>query len=517
MTESKEKARLLGNRGRRPHGRQEMKTRFGFVLVLTIVLMIGFLTAPARPNGPHAGSDASSPAASWSVKSAALASRTSAPTSPLDVGSGAASGTRVGPNVDVSNEPGPQSETSIAINPANPNVIVAGSNEIFRLPMRAYFSSDAGKNWGGVDLPLPPPTQPHGIDFGSDPGVAWDTLGNVYYSYIVVFFSKGFKGVVGTEMAVARSSDGGQTWTATFFDLQTGSSKFNDKPMISVDTNPGSAFLNRIYVAWDAASGSPGIQESSSGDHGVTFSSPVSAGIPKGIGADPFVGPDGTLYVAWQDFHANQELVSRSTDGGASFGSPAVIATTLASFDVAIPAQAFRHALIYPACGADASAGPNRGTLYCSWTDETPANGMDAFVAHSTDGGITWSSPVRANDDPAGVANDQFNQWLAVDPADGSVSVSFYDTRNDPTHVSTDVYYARSTDGGNTFGANVKVTTAPTNEAVSGADFGNQYGDYEGIAALNGAVHPVWTDRRASVANVPGLDEEVFTATITIG
>ena len=477
---------------------------------------MGFLAvAPARPAGP-AGSIAlvasSAPSATWWVKANALASGAAA-----DLAASSTSTVSVGPNIDVSNEPGPQSETSIAINPENPREIVAGSNEIFRLPMRAYLSSNAGKAWAGVDLPLPPPTQAHGIDFGSDPGVAWDTLGNVYYSYIVVFFSKGFAGVVGTEMAVARSSDGGQTWTATYFDLQTGGSMFNDKPMIAVDTNPGSPFLNRVYVAWDAAGGPLGIQLSSSADQGVTFSAPVSAGIPMGIGADPFVGPDGTLHVAWQDFHDNLELVSTSTDGGATFATPVEIAPTIASFDVGIPAMAVRRALIYPACGADASGGPNRGTLYCSWTDETPANGMDAFVARSTDGGATWSAPVRVNDDATGVANDQFNQWLAVDPTDGSISVSFYDTRNDPTHLSTDVYFARSTDAGLTFGTNVKVTTEPTNEAIAGADpFGNQYGDYEGIAAFAGRVHPVWTDRRASVAAVPGLFEEVFTATITV-
>jgi hypothetical protein len=493
-----------------------MKTSVSVLLVLGVSLSMGFLgVAPARsasPGAPLASAASAAPSPAWWGKATALASVAATD----NLAASSRSTVSVGPNVDVSDEPGPQSETSIAINPENPKEIVAGSNEIFRLPMRAYFSSNAGKTWAGVDLPLPPPTQAHGIDFGSDPGVAWDTLGNVYYSYIVVFFSKGFAGVVGTEMAVARSSDGGQTWTATFFDLQTGASMFNDKPMITVDTNPGSSFVNRVYVAWDAAGGPLGIQVSSSSDHGVSFSAPVSAGIPKGIGADPFVGPDGALHVAWQDFHDNLELVSTSTDGGATFSAPVTIAPTMASFDVGVPAQAFRRALIYPACGADGSQGPNRGTLYCSWTDETTANGMDAFVARSTDGGMTWSAPVRVNDDPTGSANDQFNQWLAVDPTDGSISVSFYDTRNDPTHVSTDVFVARSTDGGVTFGANIQVTSAPTNEAASGADFGNQYGDYEGIAAFGGRIHPVWTDRRASVAGVPGLDEEIFTATITV-
>jgi len=57
------------------------------------------------------------------------------------------------------------------------------------------------------------------------------------------------------------------------------------------------------------------------------------------------------------------------------------------------------------------------------------------------------------------------------------------------------------------------VTTAATDETTQGADLGNQYGDYEGIAALGGVVHPVWTDRRASLP--AALNEEVFTATIT--
>ena len=80
--------------------------------------------------------------------------------------------------------------------------------------MRGYFSSDGGATWGGVDLPLPPAIGTNGYDFGSDPGVAWDLHGNVYYSYIVVFFGKG-GGAKGSEMAVARSSDGGQMWLHT--------------------------------------------------------------------------------------------------------------------------------------------------------------------------------------------------------------------------------------------------------------------------------------------------------------
>src|SRR5260370_41221912 len=77
-------------------------------------------------------------------------------------------------NVDVSNECGPQSETFITINQNKPKILAAGSNEIFRLPMRGYFSTNGGGSWGGVDLPLPPAKGANGTDFGSDPTLAFD-------------------------------------------------------------------------------------------------------------------------------------------------------------------------------------------------------------------------------------------------------------------------------------------------------------------------------------------------------
>src|SRR5438552_7721235 len=155
-------------------------------------------------------------------------------------------------NVDASNECGPQSETYITLNPSQPSTLSAGSNEIFRLPMRGYFSSDGGGTWGGVDLPLPPP-KGNGTDFGSDPTLAFDTRGNVYYGYIVVFFGNG-SGINGTAMAVARSQDGGRTYpSVTYFSSEGGTNHFNDKPMITADTSASSPFRDRVYIAWDAA------------------------------------------------------------------------------------------------------------------------------------------------------------------------------------------------------------------------------------------------------------------------
>ena len=269
-------------------------------------------------------------------------------------------------------------------------------------------------------------------------------------------------------MAVAKSTDGGKTWPqVTFFNFNSGSGKFNDKPMIAVDTNPSSPFRDNVYVAWDNASLNQGKSSANdallfarSTDGGKTFSSPKSVnnltgGPSEVIGADPFVGPNGEVYVAWHDIENNRLMFNSSFDGGITFGSEQEIAPTVVAFDDGIPAMASRRALLYPACDADRSSGANRGTLYCSWMDETPANGTDIFVARSAARGAKWSGKVRVNDDPAGVGKDQFNQWLSVDPVTGSVNLSWNDARNDPNDVKTDIYFAQSTNGGLAFAPNV--------------------------------------------------------------
>jgi len=496
----------------------------GLALLLILCVSIAFV-----PTGVHARSSSSSNTSynqpTWWAKYQRLLQGTtssSSRTKPLSVGT----------NVDMSNEDTPQSETSITVNPNNPKVLVGGSNEIVRLPMRGYFSSDGGTSWGAVDLPLPPPATTNGTDFGSDPGVAFDTRGNVYYSYIVVFFNRSFRSIQGTEMAVAKSSDGGQTWPqVTFFNFNSGSGKFNDKPYLAVDTNPNSPFRDSVYVAWDNASGGKSSANNAllfarSTDGGLTFSSPIAVNTLTGgpssvIGAEPFVGPNGEVYVAWHDVQNNMLLVNSSFDGGVTFGQPVTISPTVVAFDDGIPAQASRRALLYPACDADRSNGANRGTLYCSWMDETASNGTDIFVARSTDRGASWSTPLRVNDDPTGVRKDQFNQWLSVDPVTGSVNLSWNDARNDPADIKTDIFFSQSTNGGLSFLPNSKVTTEMSDESANNpfADAGNQYGDYEGIVAFDGSIHPIWTDGRfdATIDPATGLTvgEEIFTATIS--
>ncbi|HTK37177.1 MAG TPA: sialidase family protein [Pyrinomonadaceae bacterium] len=436
-------------------------------------------------------------------------------------------------NVDVSNECGPQSETFITLNQNKPKYLAAGSNEIFRLPMRGYFSSNGGSNWGGVDLPLPPPIGTNGVDFGSDPTLAFDTRNNVFYGYIVVFFGNG-NGINGTEMAVARSTDGGQTYpSVTFFSFEGGTNHFNDKPMISADTNPSSPFRDNIYIAWDAASGgstSGGIRVATSTDHGATFTvtrADDPSGPGRSIGASPSVGPNGEVYVAWNDYAANTISFNRSFDGGKTWGKQSVIAPKSIPFDIAIPAELFRAALIYPVLDVDRSNGPFRGRLYASWLDHGQ-NGTDIFLSYSDDHGATWSLP-RTIADALNIPVDRFNHWMSVDPVTGEVNISFYDTRNDATgfRYTTDTYLTQSKDGGATWlSPNVRVSTASSNEhdcdgvfPCTGINYGNQQGDYEGLVSFNSISYPIWTDSRRQLAPITGCSrgiamEEVFTAKV---
>jgi hypothetical protein len=451
-------------------------------------------------------------------------------------GGGPGTSLTVGSNVDVSNECGPQSETFITINPVSSKSLAAGSNEIFRDPMRGYFSTDGGSTWGAVDAPLPPPLQgTNDSRFGSDPSLVFDSRGNLFYGYIVVYFGGG-NGVDGSQIAVARSTDGGKSYPQfTLFGFQSGSNHFNDKPMITADANPASPFRDRLYIAWDAASGGNaidgGIRLARSSDAGMTFSTARvddPSGPGQGIGAVPFVGPNGEVYVAWNDYKNNLIALNSSFDGGVTWGAQRTISQKTAAFDVGIPAELFRRALVYPACDADRSTGAHRGRLYCSWMDLTPAGVTDILNSFSDDRGLTWTAPHPVTDQLLQLV-DRFNHWLAVDPVTGDVNLSFYDTRNDTTgsRFMTDTFFTQSVDGGVTFRSpNVRVSSVSSNEhdcngvfPCSAINYGNQQGDYEGLASRGGVSHPIWTDSRRQLESSAGcrtnlLMEEVFTTTV---
>jgi hypothetical protein len=287
--------------------------------------------------------------------------------------------------------------------------------------------------------------------------------------------------------------------------------------MITIDTADGSQFKDNIYVAWDIPGS--GMRFVRSTDKGATWSTPATLSTDSAIGAHLATGPAGELYVAWPDTTSRQLRIRRSDNGGSSFEPVRTITTTKDSYDMSIPAMCSRNALIYVALGVDRSAGANKGSIYAAWTDleGSPAPDCDSngaahtnvYVSASRDKGVTWSAPVIVHANTPKV--DQFNQWMDVDPADGTIHVAFYDTRDDPQRKNTHLYYTSSSDGGRTWAKEIKVTSAPTDETGGGANAGNQYGDYNGLVVFRGLAHPSWTDRRAQS---PGGKEQIYTATV---
>jgi hypothetical protein len=273
-----------------------------------------------------------------------------------------------------------------------------------------------------------------------------------------------------------------------------------------------------VYIAWDAASGGSiggGVRVATSRDHGATFSitrvdDPNGPG--RSIGASPAVGPNGEVYVAWNDYIANAIVFNRSFDGGQTWGGPTTISAKTLSFDIRIPAESFRGALVYPSLDVDRSSGPNRGRIYCSWMDLTSANVTDIFLSYSDNAGVTWSAPSPVTDQlPTAV--DRFNHWMSVDPVTGGVNVAFYDTRNDTTgfRYQTDYYLAKSSDGVRFSGADLRVSTVSSNEhdcngvfPCQAINYGNQQGDYEGLVSFGGVSYPIWTDSRRQLDSAAG-------------
>jgi hypothetical protein len=182
------------------------------------------------------------------------------------------------------------------------------------------------------------------------------------------------------------------------------------------------------------------------------------------------------VYVVW---NGPQGLVfTTSTDGGFKFGKNQYI-TESAGWDFKVAGLGRANGL--PSCGVDVSGGKDHGSIYVCFGDRRNGD-PDVFLLVSRDGGATWSKPLRVNNDALKNGKEQFFPWLAVDPADGSLNIAFYDRRG-LDGANTGLTLARSVDGGRTF-VNHKIDQKPF-DCPKGGRF---FGDYLGIDALSGRV-----------------------------
>ncbi|HMS33772.1 MAG TPA: T9SS type A sorting domain-containing protein [Ignavibacteria bacterium] len=379
------------------------------------------------------------------------------------------------PNVLITNTNSPN-EPSICINPKNTNQIVAGSNLNLY-----YYSTNAGLNWTKATLNST-------YSVWGDPSITVDTAGNFYYGHLTNSASSYFI----DRIVVQKSTNGGINWSnGTFAGYIP--PKQQDKEWLCVDPRN-----NNIYMSWTQfdsyGSSSPSdssiILFSRSTDAGTTWSTALRINKKAGDcvdedntveGAVPCTGPNGEIYISWSG--PQGIVMNKSTNAGLNWmNEDKFITTQPGGWDYAVPGIYRANGLPITAC--DVSNGPYRGNLYVNWSDQR--NGptdTDVFLIKSTDGGNTWSAVKRVNDDPAG--KQQFFTWMTIDQTTGYLYFVYYDRRN-YTGNQTDVYMAKSTDGGETF-VNFKVSSTPFTPTS-----GTFFGDYTNVSAVNNMVRPIW-------------------------
>jgi hypothetical protein len=284
----------------------------------------------------------------------------------------------------------------------------------------------------------------------------------------------------------------------------------------------------------------------------------------SGIGCHVAIGPKGEVYATWYDNQLNALMQAKSTNRGALF-SPAVPIAGIAGVNSPFPGEAFRN-LSLPTTAVDsngtvyvAAASLNgeglpllgnlleigeqikHGELSVAELGEMlgtkdanniagvdykaggdglgPMSGSDIVLFKSTNGGRSYSKPVRVNQDPGNGDADQFQPWMAVTPS-GQVNISFFDRRNDPANYFIDTYLAQSEDGGRTF-TDRRVSQRMWDPAVNAPTSvsGKFIGDYQGLVADDEVAIPFWNDTQLNA--LPKSDpehspyQEVFAARVT--
>ena len=347
-----------------------------------------------------------------------------------------------------------QSEMSVDVHPTNENIIFASANATPN-PVSAiwgtgvYWSLDGAGSWTGFDNPTPL----FGSTNGGDPASVVGPNGYFYEAYLVGG---------SYSLGIAVSTNSGINWTT--HPVYTVPSQ--DKEHLMVDKVPTSPYVNRVYYPWSDLNGSEAALVYST-DFGTTWSAyknlsgtitPLGSAFAQGPNVQ--TGPNGEVYVCYAIYDANwtdgEDAIgfSKSTDGGVTW--TALRAYDHVNFGVRSSGLAPKglRTNSFPSMAVDRSGGPNNGNIYICWPQRggvAPAGSdPDVVLITSTDGGATWTTPIRVNDDPLSNGKDQLFPWCTVDQSTGQLMLVFYDSRN-VVNTQAEVYMASSYDGGNYF------------------------------------------------------------------
>jgi hypothetical protein len=438
-----------------------------------------------------------------------------------------------------------QNEPATAVDPGNPDIVVAGSNDYCTQIVNGdvwsgyYRSTDGGTTWAHSLVPgYPADTSAagtaspvHGVcDAAGDPTQSFDRVGRLFYGFICFNRAKPVNGSVYVSTYV---NDGAAYVRTVRVDRGTPSvaGLFQDKINVTTDQTAGPHSGN-VYVAWVTYPGQSAnnkVMFARSTDHGVTYSMPLA--IDTGLGekqfADLAVGPDGAVYLTYrtishQPSTTNEIFVAKSTDGGASFSQPVRVAG-LTPFDgrdfgadggCGDAAFACATGFTYSRFSSLSAVTADLAGVHIVWSGRNGAGQAKIFVSNSANGAV-WSAPAALDAAPAG------HQWFPdVASAGGVISVVFYDSRGDPSYspgrppgntaggansgnvVQTRI--AQSSDGGRSWSEQI-VSSVGSNFGweTHGSRKLGFWGDYNYISAVPGRVFATWT---SSQDLVPGAD-----------
>jgi hypothetical protein len=394
-----------------------------------------------------------------------------------------------------------QNEEQIVMNPKDTTNLVAVWRD-FRLGYRQVgygYSFDGGLTWG-QDLFVEP-----NYIWQSDPGVTVDTAGN----FFAVILSYTGSTIEPNGLYVYKSTDGGMNWTGPVTVVSGIPNVFEDKELIACDRS-GGPYTGNLYVVWMRFGSNEGIYVCRSTDGGNTFLSPLKVNDIAALQWPvPCIGPNSEVYIAWiSSVGGGRIVLDRSYDGGETFGTDITIQNVSYGWgDLYGNITVFS----FPSIDCDISTGPFSENMYVAYMDDSPGfTDTDIYFTRSTDGGDSWSTRVRINDDQLNNGCDQFHPWLTVAP-DGSIIVVFLDRRLDPGNLLMDCYMTTSSDGGNTWSENERITTVSSDPTagsgyrrIAGIDDpiisvhrAGLLGEYIGVTASSiNDIHPIWTDTR---------------------
>lgn len=277
------------------------------------------------------------------------------------------------------------------------------------------------------------------------------------------------------------STDGGVSWSPPIQVL----AGFHDKEWMAIDGSGGIGQDN-LYIAYTGAE-----QFLRSTDGGLTWDDPIECPVFDTFWGTMTVGPDGALYLIDAFF-----LLVRSTNAQDPTAQPTFDTLGTVDFGGVYRSHTGPNPgglLAQPWIASDASGGPYHGNLYalCS-VNPSGADPLDVMFTRSTDSGQTWSAPLRVNDDVQGSGRWQWFGTLSVAP-DGRIDACWYDTRNAATEEESQLFYACSSDGGQTWSENLEVT--PLFSSTIGYAAGEQkIGDYIGLASTITAANIAYAE-----------------------